>query len=1116
MATLIGSLYYKITGDTAALDDSLDASREKVERLGRSAGSLGAKLRKGLGGAVILKAGKDLVEAASRAEELRNKFDTVFAGMERSADAWAREYAGATSRGVTATKEFLATQQDLRTGFGDTAEGAARFSQAVVGVTNDLASFSNIPVAETMQAINSGLAGQFEALRRLGVGLNVQIINQGAYAQALGKTWEQMGNLERQEAVLSGIVSQSKNAIHQQIQTWREYDYTIGDAAATSKSFANSSQGLLQTWEDTKAALGESLIPAVNGLANGLLGLLRAYNALPGPIHAVTTATLALAAAKTVLEGPLGWVVGGLSALAVLLSRTDDEADALAASTKELQAALADYKSAADQSATSTGDLAESSKALAKVQQDLAKAKAAGALADMLLGYERLQEELRQLQILEAESKASVKAWTLYINEGDEAVNRRLAQLKGLGAAVTEEQTIELEALDAVSRKWFKSPERAADALKSASDDMSEYIGLITEKNGMLEAAMGTLSASAKLGLLDISNLAAAYPELAAAIAAAGAGAEEAAGALGGLSDATAGATALGGEWAAALKAQQADALEAAGRWAEAAALRKELLAEELEAERRALAAKAGVAKEGQELTDEALEAARESNASFRAEEAALAAYYGGLMAAEDAKAAGAAEKAAAKAAKARADSSKAWTDMLADQSRAAREAEALEAESAGDHERAYGLRIAMLSEERAARKAALEAMIADGKASGEDMLKLDDYYGNEEARLVREKAAAVARAGEEAAERRAESLRTWQDRLAEQSRQAVEAWAAETQAGGGFRAAMDARLALLDEEMCAETAAARGKGALEEELAAIVEFYENKKARVRADSRKAELAAMEEEAERAKRIWLDAAGRTLGAAGQIADGIAALQKARTDAAIEQIDKETAARLAAEGLGEKSRTETLEREREAAVEAGDMELAAEKERELRKAEILDEADRRKKAAQRDQAKREREMAIFGAYLSMFKAIIGAMGDPGGWAGVAMSALAATTGGLQIAAIKSQPLPSFRVGAEEIPRDMLAVVHQGESILPRPMAESVRRGEAVYGKTPALTLQVVVHNHSAERVEAVGSEEGGEPRLDIVIGRAVEAQIGQGRYDRAMMGRYGVRRIGRNA
>ena len=204
--------------------------------------------------------------------------------------------------------------------------------------------------------------------------------------------------------------------------------------------------------------------------------------------------------------------------------------------------------------------------------------------------------------------------------------------------------------------------------------------------------------------------------------------------------------------------------------------------------------------------------------------------------------------------------------------------------------------------------------------------------------------------------------------------------------------------------------------------------------------------------------------------------------------------------------------EKLQDEYNEAVRSGDMELAREKQNAIQRLQIEQEADDEKAKLQREQAERERSLRIFTTTLDMLSAIVKYLADPGGWAGVGLSAMAATTGALQIAAIRQEALPSFAVGANYVPDDMLAMIHKGETILPAPMAESVRRGEAVFGQ---VQVNVNIENYSSENV-SVSSDEGMDGQnLTIIIGKAVAEGISSGRYDDALGSRYGVRRVGRN-
>lgn len=77
--------------------------------------------------------------------------------------------------------------------------------------------------------------------------------------------------------------------------------------------------------------------------------------------------------------------------------------------------------------------------------------------------------------------------------------------------------------------------------------------------------------------------------------------------------------------------------------------------------------------------------------------------------------------------------------------------------------------------------------------------------------------------------------------------------------------------------------------------------------------------------------------------------------------------------------------------------------------------IDEETERKKIEIERDQAIREKAMGIMQATIDTAMAIIKALADPGGFAGLALSALAGVTGAAQIAAIAAQPLPQFSTG-----------------------------------------------------------------------------------------------------
>ena len=75
----------------------------------------------------------------------------------------------------------------------------------------------------------------------------------------------------------------------------------------------------------------------------------------------------------------------------------------------------------------------------------------------------------------------------------------------------------------------------------------------------------------------------------------------------------------------------------------------------------------------------------------------------------------------------------------------------------------------------------------------------------------------------------------------------------------------------------------------------------------------------------------------------------------------------------------------------------------------------EELERKKIEIERRQAVREKAIGIMNASIATATAIIKALADPGGIAGIALSVLAGATGAAQIAAIAAQPLPKFASG-----------------------------------------------------------------------------------------------------
>lgn len=246
-----------IVGDSKSLSRAFagsarDAKRFQAQINGVSSGIGRAFAATGIGlgvGAVIAGA-KRAVDAASDVGEEVNKTNVVFGRSARVIQAWSKSTAkslGISRRGALEAAGGFGVM--LRTA-GLTQGRAAAFSKRLVALASDLASFNNIDPSDALDKLRSGLAGEAEPLRRLGVLLSESRVQQQAYASGVAKVG---AKLTEQQKVLARYALILKDTAVAQ-----------GDFARTSTSQANQERINAALREQFAANIGRVLLPAVN------------------------------------------------------------------------------------------------------------------------------------------------------------------------------------------------------------------------------------------------------------------------------------------------------------------------------------------------------------------------------------------------------------------------------------------------------------------------------------------------------------------------------------------------------------------------------------------------------------------------------------------------------------------------------------------------------------------------------------------------------------------------------------------------------------------------------------------------------------------------------------
>lgn len=208
-------------------------------------------------GKAVLDFGGDCLRAASDLEEVQNVVDVTF-GEAGSAkiEAWAQR--AGTQFGLTETqaKKFTSTLGAMMKSAGMAGPEIVEMSQDLAGLAADMASFYNLDFETAFQKIRSGISGETEPLKQLGVNMSVANLQAFALSKGIETTFDKMSQGE---------------------QTMLRYQYLMqatadaqGDFARTSDGYANATRKLATEWESLKTKIGSAVIP-VAATAVGLL-----------------------------------------------------------------------------------------------------------------------------------------------------------------------------------------------------------------------------------------------------------------------------------------------------------------------------------------------------------------------------------------------------------------------------------------------------------------------------------------------------------------------------------------------------------------------------------------------------------------------------------------------------------------------------------------------------------------------------------------------------------------------------------------------------------------------------------------------------------------------------
>ncbi len=249
-----GKVIIQYTGDTSGIDKANIETEQKLGNMGSKIAGIGKAIGAAVGtaalaaGAAFVTLTKRGVELASDLREVQNVVDVTFGRSADKINEWAKTADAAYGLTELSAKQFTGTMGAMLKSMQVSDEMTVEMSTSLAGLAGDFASFYNLSHNEAWEKIRSGISGEIEPLRQLGINLSVANLETFAMSQGITTAYEAMSEADKAMLRWNYLLSVSKDA--------------QGDFARTTDSWANQMRIAKNNVDKLAASLGETLLPA--------------------------------------------------------------------------------------------------------------------------------------------------------------------------------------------------------------------------------------------------------------------------------------------------------------------------------------------------------------------------------------------------------------------------------------------------------------------------------------------------------------------------------------------------------------------------------------------------------------------------------------------------------------------------------------------------------------------------------------------------------------------------------------------------------------------------------------------------------------------------------------
>lgn len=260
---------------------SIDLTKE-YEEFGKAASNIGKSIT-----GTLAKPLMACFDSAGVMQESLAKVEATF-GKASSIEAWSDKVLDSFGISKKSALDMASGFGEMATGMGISDKELAGFSQKMVELTGDFASYKKISLESANKVVSNAFAGDAESLKALGISLTDAELNQYALANGYKMSYGELGE--------SAKVQLKYNYILAETQKYQ------GSFAKSSDKVANQQRILKGQMEETSAELGKQLLPIGLMVIKAMRGLLTIFGNLPKGVQGFIVKAAVLV---TVLGGVL-------------------------------------------------------------------------------------------------------------------------------------------------------------------------------------------------------------------------------------------------------------------------------------------------------------------------------------------------------------------------------------------------------------------------------------------------------------------------------------------------------------------------------------------------------------------------------------------------------------------------------------------------------------------------------------------------------------------------------------------------------------------------------------------------------------------------------------------